>query len=116
MVLSLWKGVITPMPYLHSGNRAQLRRVVVDEVVADVAARHGITPGELLGPRRLRHLIIPRQEAMYLLRAIKASDGLPKYSLPAIGIALGGRDHTTVLHGVRAHAARLAAYMVANAA
>jgi chromosomal replication initiator protein len=61
-------------------------------LVGKVAAAYGITVKELLGPSRRREFLLPRQVTMYLARE---STGL---SLPKIGVALGGRDHTTVLH------------------
>ena len=51
-----------------------------------------ITPKELVGPRRHRSVLRPRQVAMYLARKVG------KLSFPQIGQAFGGRDHTTVLH------------------
>jgi chromosomal replication initiator protein len=45
--------------------------------------------------RRLAHIVLPRQIAMYLAKE------LTQKSLPEIGDAFGGRDHTTVLHAVR---------------
>lgn len=50
---------------------------------------------ELLSPRRLANFVRARQVSMYLCRI------LLKRSLPEIGRYTGGRDHTTVLHGVR---------------
>jgi chromosomal replication initiator protein len=47
----------------------------------------------LLGPRRTKKIALARQEAMYLARESTEA------SLPQIGAALGGRDHTTVMHG-----------------
>ena len=51
--------------------------------------------GDLIGPRRLRALARPRQVAMYL------SKQLTSRSLPEIGRRFGGRDHTTIMHGVK---------------
>lgn len=67
----------------------------VERIVARVAAAFGVKPKELLGPSRLRAVLLPRQVAMYLAREAA------KLSLPQIGRQFGGRDHTTVLHAVR---------------
>ena len=67
----------------------------VPRIVMQVAAAYGITRKELLGPSRLRRVLVPRQVAMYLARELS---GL---SLPRLGTAFGGRDHTTVLHACR---------------
>jgi len=50
---------------------------------------------DLLSARRTRSLARPRQVAMALAKE------LTEHSLPEIGEAFGGRDHTTVLHGCR---------------
>lgn len=62
--------------------------------VERVAAYHGMTVADLTGRRRTADVARARQIAMYLLRT---ENGL---SLPAIGEHLGGRDHSTVSHGV----------------
>lgn len=59
-----------------------------------VAAYHGMTVAELTGRRRTADVARARQIAMYLLREENT------LSLPAIGEHLGGRDHSTVSHGV----------------
>ena len=59
-----------------------------------VAAHFGLTLADFTGRRRTAQIASARQVAMYLLRA---ENGL---SLPAIGTMLGGRDHSTVSHGV----------------
>jgi len=62
--------------------------------VVDIIANHyHIEPEELLGKGRSRQLTWPRQIAMYLLREET------EISLAQIGTALGGRDHTTIMHG-----------------
>ena len=67
----------------------------VSRIVKQVAAAFGVTRKDLLGPSRLRRVLVPRQVAMYLARELC---GL---SLPRLGTAFGGRDHTTVLHACR---------------
>ena len=69
-------------------------------VVREVAEANGITIDDLIGPRRSRRASWPRQEAMYRMR------NETPLSYPEIGARLGNRDHTTVLHGVKAHAKR----------
>jgi chromosomal replication initiator protein len=58
------------------------------------ATHFALTVSDLTGRRRTAGIALARQVAMYLLRA---ENGL---SLPAIGALLGGRDHSTVSHGV----------------
>lgn len=65
----------------------------VAEFVADF---YGLTMEDLCGEIRTRDIARPRQVAMFLMREL-----CPHLSLPAIGRLLGGRDHTTVLWGVR---------------
>lgn len=69
---------------------------------AEVAVRHGLTLADLQGPGRGKAVAHPRQEAMWVLK----QQG--RWSLPQIGQFLGGRDHTTVLYGIRRHEARMA--------
>lgn len=63
------------------------------QVLYAVAASFGIDAKELLGKDRSREIALPRQVAMYLMREEA------NFSLPQIGEALGGRDHTTVMYG-----------------
>jgi len=62
------------------------------QVVKAVATSFGLTADRLLGRDRSRAVALPRQIAMYLLREES------NVSLPQIGEALGGRDHTTVMY------------------
>jgi hypothetical protein len=64
-----------------------------DHLLEEVARVSGVRTEQLRGRSRMRHVAEARQVAMYVLRA----QGL---SYPAIGRALGGRDHTTAMHGV----------------
>jgi chromosomal replication initiator protein len=64
-----------------------------DEVVRRVADVFGVTIDRMLGRDRSREVALPRQIAMFLMREEA------NISLPQIGEALGGRDHTTVMYG-----------------
>lgn len=86
-----------------------VRLVTMRAVLESVAERHGLTVDDLRGPRRNKAVAHPRQEAMWRIRQIRGDDGKPKYSLPQIGIYLGERDHSTIIHGIRRYEARAAA-------
>jgi chromosomal replication initiator protein len=75
--------------------RANDRRVSVDDIQRRVAEHYNIRLSDMHSPRRARLVARPRQIAMYLAKA------LTEYSLPEIGRKFGGRDHTTIMHGVR---------------
>jgi chromosomal replication initiator protein len=66
--------------------------IAPDEVMSQVAGAFGVTVENLLGSDRRQEVVLPRQIAMYLLREEA------NYSLPKIGEAMGGRDHTTVMY------------------
>jgi chromosomal replication initiator protein len=61
-------------------------------IVTAVASAYGLTRDQLLGRDRSREVALPRQIAMYLMREVG------NISLPQIGDAIGGRDHTTVMY------------------
>jgi chromosomal replication initiator protein len=63
-----------------------------DDIVNQVADAFGLSVQSLVGPDRSKDIALPRQIAMYLMR-VEAN-----CSLPRIGEALGGRDHTTVMY------------------
>ncbi|WP_298700934.1 helix-turn-helix domain-containing protein [uncultured Brevundimonas sp.] len=71
-------------------------RVTGRQVADFVAERHGLTFDQLISDRRHKPIARPRQIAMYVMREV-----CPHLSLPTIGRILGGRDHTTILHGVQ---------------
>jgi chromosomal replication initiator protein len=66
--------------------------VTVEQVLAVVADFYRVDVADLTGRSRSKEVVIPRQMAMYLLREETGA------SLPQIGEALGGRDHTTVMY------------------
>jgi chromosomal replication initiator protein len=73
----------------------QERLVSIENIQKTVADYFKIRVGDLLSKKRSRSIARPRQVAMAL------SKELTNHSLPEIGDAFGGRDHTTVLHGCR---------------
>ena len=75
--------------------RASERKITVEEIQRKVSEHYNIRLSDMIGPKRLRTYARPRQIAMFL------SKQLTSRSLPEIGRRFGGRDHTTVMHGVR---------------
>jgi chromosomal replication initiator protein len=81
------------------GGRA---RATVAEIQQRTAEAFGISVDALMSPTRTSAIAWPRQIAMYLARELTGQ------SLPAIGRAFGGRNHTTVLHAYKRTADRIA--------
>ena len=75
--------------------RASDRKITVEEIQRKVSDHFNIRLSDLIGPKRVRTFARPRQIAMYLAKQLTSR------SLPEIGRRFGGRDHTTVMHGVR---------------
>lgn len=73
----------------------QEKLVSIDNIMRTVAEYYKIKVAELLSKRRSRSIARPRQVAMALCKE------LTNHSLPEIGDAFGGRDHTTVLHACK---------------
>jgi chromosomal replication initiator protein len=71
----------------------QQKRVSLDEILEAVAEYYRMPREDLCGKQRDKHIVVPRQIAMFLMRE------LTQASLLDIGNMLGGRDHSTVLHG-----------------
>jgi chromosomal replication initiator protein len=67
----------------------------IEQVLQATCERFRVSTEELVSPSRSPRIALPRQLAMYLARELTGQ------SLPAIGRAFGGRDHTTVLHALR---------------
>ena len=80
---------------LHDLLVSQDKMVTIDNIQKTVAEYFRIRVSDLLSARRSRSVTRPRQVAMFLAKE------LTSHSLPEIGNAFGGRDHTTVLHACR---------------
>jgi chromosomal replication initiator protein len=79
----------------------QRRDLTPGQVVALVADKFNVSVDQLIGRDRSREIALPRQVAMYLLRREV------NVSLPQIGEALGGRDHTTVMYAIQQIASKI---------
>jgi chromosomal replication initiator protein len=75
--------------------RASERKISIEEIQRRVSDHYNIRLSDMIGPKRVRSFARPRQVAMYLCKQLTSR------SLPEIGRRFGGRDHTTVMHGVR---------------
>jgi chromosomal replication initiator protein len=75
--------------------RASERKITVEEIQRKVSDHYNIRLSDMIGPKRVRNYARPRQVAMYLCKQLTSR------SLPEIGRRFGGRDHTTVMHGVK---------------
>ena len=75
--------------------RANDRKVSIEEIQRKVAEHYNIRLSDMIGPKRVRTVARPRQIAMYLAKQMTSR------SLPEIGRRFGGRDHTTIMHGVK---------------
>ena len=80
---------------LHDLLALQDKLITIDNIQKTVAEYYKIRVSDLLSARRSRSITRPRQIAMSLAKE------LTNHSLPEIGDAFGGRDHTTVLHACR---------------
>jgi chromosomal replication initiator protein len=69
--------------------------VTIDFIQRCVVEEFGITIQDLRQKKRNKAIVLPRQVAMYLSRE------MTDLSLPEIGAAFGGKDHTTVLHRIK---------------
>ncbi len=73
----------------------QAKLITIDNIQKTVAEYYKIRVADLLSKRRNRSIARPRQVAMALAKE------LTNHSLPEIGDAFGGRDHTTIIHGCK---------------
>ena len=75
--------------------------ITMEAIQKKVCETYDVRIGQLKSKRRNQSVVLPRQVAMYLCRRLTGK------SLPEIGKAFGGKDHTTVIHACRAVEARI---------
>jgi hypothetical protein len=86
-------------PYDHCSGSNFVRPLRA--IILDTARKHGMTFKEITSRRRFRPIVAARHEAMWRCSHETTA------SLPAIGRAFGGYDHTTVLNAIRKHQERM---------
>lgn len=74
--------------------KSQLKTVTAKSILEKTANYFSLTVADLVGPKRDKEIVVPRQIAMFLMRQEIS------LSFPKIAQAVGGRDHTTALHSV----------------
>ncbi len=87
--LDLTKNILKDMV------KESVKIISVEMIQKKVSEFFNVSIADLKTSRRQKYLVLPRQIAMYLTRK------LTKHSLPEIGNAFGGKDHTTVLHSCK---------------
>ena len=81
--------------WLVENKSGEQLRITIEEIQKRVAEHYNIRLADMHSARRSVAIARPRQVAMYLAKTLTIR------SLPEIGRIMGGRDHTTILHGVR---------------
>lgn len=80
---------------LHENiNTLRSRGLNCQKIIDTISRYYSVDKKDILGKRRYKELVLPRQIIMYLMR------NELNYSFPKIGKEIGGKDHTTVIHGV----------------
>jgi chromosomal replication initiator protein len=79
---------------LLGNSRSRPKHLSPKQVVERTARHFQLTPDDLLGPKRDKEIVVPRQIAMYILRSEL------HLSFPKIARELGRKDHTTAIHSV----------------
>ena len=80
---------------LGEGDVSREKRVTIQQILDAVIKYYNLKLSDLQSKKRNQSIAFPRQICMYLARKHT------RYSLEEIGGYFGGRDHTTILHGVR---------------
>ena len=72
----------------------QAREITPEVIISIVAEHFGLKAEDLISSKRNKEIVYPRQIAMYLCREMTT------VPLALIGKCMGGRDHTTIIHGI----------------
>lgn len=81
--------------------------ITIQDILNEVAAKHNITVEELTSRLQRRDITAARHEAMWRMRQEKIKGVRPHWSYSRIVSALKLKNHTSAIHGVRAHVKRM---------
>lgn len=87
-IREVWPEVLEPTPYVTPRWKT---------IIFELCEKHGVTIAEIVGSKRTRHIVVARHEAFHRLSTETTM------SLSQIAYRMGGRDHTTVIWGIKAH-------------
>lgn len=87
--------------YAHDRQTALALQTKPAQILREVSAKYNVAPESVLGTSRVRARLYARQEMAWRLRQETS------FSLQQIGRFIGAADHTTALHGIRSHEARM---------
>jgi chromosomal replication initiator protein len=79
-----------------------VEKSVVKRIIAAAASEHGVMPYEIVGRSRQPAIAAARFQAAYHIR-----QWFPEMPLKRVGMYLGGRDHSTISHGIAVHMMRM---------
>lgn len=100
-VVVLPEVVVSPFGMSFTYGDPEQQSPSMMRIIREVAVEHDMTEGAIIGERRTKEIVVARQHAMWRLAQEQ------RWSMARIGRVLGGRDHTTVIHGVRRHEQRM---------
>jgi hypothetical protein len=107
LVANGWPVYQKPVAYDHCDGYVVTPVPSWRRIAREVCTKHGVSMEELMSPRRNRFVVAARHEVFWRCKHETSM------SFPQIGQRFGGKDHTTVLHGIKQHEKRLAAARVA---
>jgi chromosomal replication initiation ATPase DnaA len=79
----------------------------LQQVIRDVAVLRGVSIVDIMGSSRVKHIARARQEVAWRMRQAKDEHGKSRFSFPQIAHWMGGYDHSTIVHAVKSHEARM---------
>ncbi|TGT76741.1 MULTISPECIES: helix-turn-helix domain-containing protein [unclassified Mesorhizobium] len=86
----------------------RIPRTNVQQLIADIAQKHGLSYGALMSKSRSQVIVIARDEAIAAVYALRDESDYWSFSLTMIGRLFNGRDHTTIMAALRRQAERKA--------